>query len=53
MENDHAEGHAFRLNFKCNNNMAKYETLILGLKLVKKLGTKRVFVMGDLELIMK
>ena len=24
MENNHFEGHAFRLNFKCRNNMAKY-----------------------------
>lgn len=30
MENNHAEGHAFLLNFKCTNNMAEYEALILG-----------------------
>ena len=29
MENNHSEGHAFRLNFKCTNNMAEYEALIL------------------------
>lgn len=38
LDNDHAEGHAYRLNFKCTNNMAKYEELMLGLKLVKGLG---------------
>jgi len=33
LENDHAEGHAYRLNFKCTNNMAEYEALLLGIKL--------------------
>jgi len=30
MQNDHAEGHAYRLIFRCKNNMAKYEALLLG-----------------------
>lgn len=53
MENNHVEGHAFILNFKCTNNMAEYEALILGLQLVRKLGGKRVSIMGDSELIIK
>lgn len=53
MENNHVEGHAFRLNFKCTNNMAKYESLILGLQMVIKLGAKRVYILGDSELIIK
>lgn len=53
MENNHAEGHAFRLNFKCTNNMAEYEALILWLQLVRNLGAKRVSIMGDLEMIIK
>ena len=53
LENNHSEVHAYRLSFKCTNNMAEYEALILGLKLVTKLGAKRVFVMGDSELIIK
>jgi len=53
MENNHAKGHAFRLNFKCTNNMAKYEALILGLQLVRKLGAKRVSILGDSEMIIK
>jgi len=53
MENNHVEGHAFRLNFKCTNNMVEYEALILGLQLVRKLGAKRVSIMGDSELIIK
>ena len=47
LENDHAEGHAYRLNFKCTNNMVEYEALLLGLKLVKGLGIIRVSIMGD------
>lgn len=53
LENDHAEGHAYRLNFKCTNNMAEYEALLLGLKLFKSLGAIRVSIMGDFELIVK
>ena len=53
LENNHSEGHAYRLNFKCTNNMVEYEALILGLKLVRKLGAKRVSVMGDSELVIK
>ena len=50
LENDHSEGHAYRLNFKCTNNMAKYEALLLAFKLVRKVGAIRVSIMGDSEL---
>ena len=53
LENDHSEGHAFRLNFKCTNNMAEYEALVLGLRIVRKLGAKSVSIMGDSEVIIK
>jgi len=53
LENNHSEGHAYRLNFKCTSNMAEYEALILGLKLVRNLGAKRVSVMGDSKLVIK
>lgn len=53
LENDHAEVHAYKLNFKCTNNMAEYEALLLGLKLVKILGAIRVSLIGDYELIIK
>ena len=52
-ESDYAEIHAFRLNFKFTNNIAKYEALILGLNLLKKLGAHRIVVHGDSELIIK
>ena len=53
IEKNHVEGHAFRLNFKCTNNMAEYEALILGLQIIKNLGGKRIAIMGDSELIVK
>ena len=53
VENNHVEGHAYRLNFKCTNNMAEYEALLLGLKHVKKLGDIRVSIIGDSELIIQ
>ena len=52
LENNRAEVHAYRLNFRCAN-MAEYEALLLGLKLVKILGAIRVSIMGDSELIVK
>lgn len=53
LENDHSEGHAYRLNFKFTNNMAEYEALILGLKLVRNLGAIRFSIVGDSELVIK
>jgi len=47
MQNDHAQGHAYRLNFRCTNNMAKYEALLLGLKLIRSLGETRISILGD------
>jgi len=53
LQNDHAKGHAYRLNFKCTNNMAEYEALLLGLKLVKSLGAIRISVLGDSNLVIQ
>ena len=53
METSHSEGHAFRLNFKCTNNMAEYEALILGLQIIRNLGGKRIIIMGDSDLVIK
>ena len=35
------------------NNMVEYEALLLGLKLVKRLGAIRVSIMGDSRLVIK
>jgi ribonuclease HI len=42
---------SYKLAFECTNNMAEYEALILGLKVLKELGKKRVAVHGDSELV--
>ena len=52
-QNDHAEGHAYRLNFRCTNNMAEYEALLLGLKLIRHLGATKVSILGDSDLIIQ
>ena len=43
--------HSYKLAFECTNNMAKYEALILGLKVLKELGVKRITMCGDSELV--
>ena len=50
---NHAEGHSYKLNFHCTNNIAEYEALLLGLHLLKKLGAKRIKFYGDSELIIR
>lgn len=47
------EGHSYKLNFQCRNNIVEYEALILGLQLLKKFGAKRISIHGDSELIIK
>jgi len=51
--NNHAEGHAYRLNFRCTNNMAEYEALLIGLKLLRVLGATRVSILGDSDLVIQ
>ena len=36
--NRYSENHSYKLNFQCTNNVAEYEALMLGLKLLKKVG---------------
>lgn len=52
-QNNHAEGHAYRLDFRCTNNMAEYESLLLVLKLIRHLGAKKVSILGDSDLIIQ
>ena len=52
-QSDYAESHACSLHFKCTNNLAEYEALILGLNLLRKLGAHRINVYGDSKLIIK
>ena len=44
---------SYKLFFKCTNNMAEYEALILGLKALKGLQAQRINIQGDSGLIIK
>ena len=41
----------YKLVFECSNNVADFETLLLGLHALKDLGAKRVQIFGDSELV--
>jgi ribonuclease HI len=47
------ESHSYKLNFQCTNNIDGYEALMLGLKLLKKFGAKKIMVRGDSKLVIK
>jgi hypothetical protein len=51
--NRYSENHSYKLNFQCTNNIAEYEALMLDLKLLKRVGSKKIMVRGDSELIIK
>lgn len=42
---------AFQLNFKCTNNQAKYEVLIISLEILKEMKDTWVLVYGDSQLV--
>ncbi|XP_021816121.1 uncharacterized protein LOC110758551 [Prunus avium] len=42
---------AFQLNFKCTNNQAEYEALIIGLEILKEMKATRVLVYSDSQLV--
>jgi len=42
---------SYKLAFDCSNNEAKYEALIAGLKILKKLNAKRILVYRDSKLV--
>ena len=50
---NYSKSHAFRLDFKCTNNIAEYEALILRLRLLKELRAKKIIAHGDSELVIK
>jgi hypothetical protein len=49
----YSESHSYKLNFQCTNNVAEYEAFLLGLKLLKKVGAKKIMVRGDSKLVIK
>lgn len=42
---------SFRLSFKATNNEAEYKAMVVGLRLAKALGTTRLKVMSNSQLI--
>ena len=42
---------SFKLYFECTNNVAEYESLILGLNALKTMKVGRIPIYGDSELI--
>ena len=44
---------SFNLDFKCTNNQAEYEALIIGLQILQDLGAKEILVIGDSQLVLK
>ena len=44
---------SYKLNFKCTNNVAEYEALILGLKALKDLQSQRVDIKGDSKFVIR
>ena len=42
-----------KLEFKCNNNVAKYEALVQGLRKSIDMGVKAIECVGDSEIIVK
>ena len=42
---------SYKLTFECTNNVAEYESLLLGLHALKDLGAQRIRVLGDSELV--
>jgi hypothetical protein len=49
----YSESHSYKLDFQCTKNIAEYEALMLGMKLLKKVGAKKIMVRGDSELVIK
>lgn len=44
---------SYKLDFDCYDNEAEYESLITGLKILKKLGARRIAIYDDSELVIK
>ena len=42
---------SFQFDFKCTNNEAEYEALIIGLEILREMGARNVKVIGDSQLV--
>ena len=43
--------YSYKLYFECTDSVAEYEALILGVNILNKFKAKKVFIYGDLELV--
>ena len=43
---------SFNLTFKCTNNQAKYEALVIDLEILMELGAQEVHIIGDSQLVL-
>ena len=44
---------SFNLAFKCTNNQAEYEALVIGLEILMELGAQEVHIIGDSQLLLQ
>ena len=42
---------SYKLYFDCTNNIVEYEALVLGLRVLKNLNAKKIYIYGDSELV--
>ena len=42
---------SFNLAFKCTNNQAKNEALVIGLEILLELGAQEIHIIGDFQLV--
>ena len=42
---------SLKLDFPCTNNIAEYEAYLMGLAVAREMGTKNLWVIGDLNLV--
>ena len=44
---------SFNLAFKCTNNQAEYESLVIGLEILWELGAQEVHIIRDSQLVLR
>ena len=44
---------SFNLAFKCTNNKAEYEALVIGLEILLELGAQEVHIIGNSQLVLQ
>ena len=44
---------SYKLYFDCTNNVTEYEALVLGLRVLKNINAKTIYIYGDSKLVIK